>query len=185
MGLDMYLHKKTYVKNWDHMAPAELHKITIKRDGKVRKDIKPERITYIVEEVMYWRKANQIHKWFVDNVQEGNDNCGTYYVSREKLEELLETCKLVLKDSKLVKGKVVNGYTGTKDGWEPIIENGEKIKNTETAERLLPSQSGFFFGGTDYDQYYYDDIKRTAENLEKILAEDKDGYGEYEYSSSW
>ena len=37
----------------------------------------------------YWRKANQIHAWFVDNVQQGNDDCGEYYVSHEKLKELL------------------------------------------------------------------------------------------------
>ncbi len=46
--------------------------------------------------VAYWRKANQIHKWFVDNVQGGEDNCGEYYVSREKLKELLTTCRQAL-----------------------------------------------------------------------------------------
>ena len=60
MGLDMYLHKKTYVKNWDHMKPEELHEITVKKGGKVRKDIKPDRINEVVEEVAYWRKANAI-----------------------------------------------------------------------------------------------------------------------------
>ena len=61
MGLDMYLYKKSYVKNWQHMKPESLHKITIKKGGKVRKDIKTDRITYIIEEVAYWRKANAIH----------------------------------------------------------------------------------------------------------------------------
>jgi len=46
--------------------------------------------------VAYWRKANQIHKWFVDNVQGGEDNCGEYYVSRDKLKELLTTCRQAL-----------------------------------------------------------------------------------------
>ena len=44
----------------------------------------------------YWRKANQIHKWFVDNVQKGEDDCGEYYVSHEKLKELLTTCRQAL-----------------------------------------------------------------------------------------
>ena len=44
----------------------------------------------------YWRKANQIHKWFVDNIQGGNDNCGEYYVSQDKLIELLALCKFAL-----------------------------------------------------------------------------------------
>jgi hypothetical protein len=42
----------------------------------------------VIEEVMYWRKANQIHKWFVDNVQDGVDDCKEYWVSEEKLQEL-------------------------------------------------------------------------------------------------
>jgi hypothetical protein len=47
---------------------------------------------------------------------------------------------------------------------------------------LLPSTSGFFFGNTEYDEWYYNDIQNTIEILEKAL-EDKDG--EYYYSSSW
>lgn len=46
--------------------------------------------------VGYWRKANQIHAWFVKNVQGGEDNCGTYAVAREQLEELKEICINVL-----------------------------------------------------------------------------------------
>jgi hypothetical protein len=42
--------------------------------------------------VGYWRKANQIHKWFVDNVQKGNDDCKEYYVSEEKIKELYDLC---------------------------------------------------------------------------------------------
>ena len=38
----------------------------------------------------YWRKANQVHAWFVKNVQGGNDNCGEYYVSQNQLQELLD-----------------------------------------------------------------------------------------------
>jgi hypothetical protein len=41
----------------------------------------------------YWRKANQIHNWFVANVQDGVDNCGEYYVSREQLEQLMTICE--------------------------------------------------------------------------------------------
>ena len=67
MGLDMTLSKKTYVQNWDFHKEKEKHTISIKKGGKVRKDIKSKRISYIVEEVMYWRKANAIHSWFVEN----------------------------------------------------------------------------------------------------------------------
>ena len=44
----------------------------------------------------YWRKVNSVHKWFVDNVQDGEDNCQEYYVSHDKLKELLTTARQAL-----------------------------------------------------------------------------------------
>jgi hypothetical protein len=46
------------------------------------------------------RKANQIHNWFVQNVQGGEDNCQEYEVSYEQLDKLLQDCKAVLKNPK-------------------------------------------------------------------------------------
>lgn len=152
MGLDMYLNKKTYVQNWEHMKKEELHKVTVKKNGKVRKDIKPERISYIEEQICYWRKANQIHKWFVDNCQDGEDDCRNAYVDPEQLQELLDICKQIEKDP-------------------------------SEAMRLLPPQSGFFFGSTDVDDYYMEDIKNTIKMLEEVLAEE--GTGDFYYRSSW
>ncbi len=98
MGLDMYLTKKTYVQNWDHMTAAERHVITIQ--GPEAANIKPERISYIEEQVAYWRKANQIHKWFVEKCQGGVDECQTTYVSHEQLAMLVEECEACLTDPK-------------------------------------------------------------------------------------
>ena len=50
----------------------------------------------IFEQVGYWRKANAIHRWFVENVQDGDDDCGTYEVNKEQLEELKALCESVL-----------------------------------------------------------------------------------------
>lgn len=36
----------------------------------------------------YWRKANQIHGWFVKNVQNNNDDCGLYEVSIDQIKKL-------------------------------------------------------------------------------------------------
>lgn len=154
MGLDMYLSKKTYVKNWNHTPEEKKHKITIKQNGKQRSDIKADRITHIVEEVMYWRKANHIHHWFVENCQNGEDECQETYVSREKLKELAELC--------------------------------EKVVETKNGE-LLPTQSGFFFGSTEYDEYYFDECKQTAKTIRELLKENsEDSYnGDFYYQSSW
>ena len=150
MGLDMYLEKRTYVRQWSHQTPEEQYNVEVTKGGEPVK-IDPKRVTYVVEEVGYWRKQNQIHQWFVENVQNGVDNCGEYCVSKGQLEDLLEICKKILNDNSL-------------------------------AEELLPTASGFFFGGTEYDEWYFDGIQNTIEILEGVLS---DTTADYYYSSSW
>lgn len=153
MGLDMYLTKKTYVKKWDHIPDEKQYEVAVTRGGQPCPNIKPDRINYIEEEVMYWRKANQIHEWFVKNVQNGQDDCREYEVSKEDLQALLEDCYAVKDD--------------------PI-----------DAPEVLPVSPGFFFGSTDYDQHYFDQINGTIEVLENILKE-WDDESEFYYQSSW
>lgn len=62
---------------------------------------KQENVTEIVYQVAYWRKANQIHRWFVENVQEGDDDCGYHEVSLPSLQALLDVCKQVKQDPTL------------------------------------------------------------------------------------
>ena len=101
----------------------------------------------IFEQIGYWRKANHIHKWFVDNVQNGVDECDTYEVTKEQLEDLLNVCRKVLDGSKLIKGKVVNGQKYENGKMVNIYQDGEYIEDSSVAEELLPTTSGFFFGG--------------------------------------
>ena len=49
-------------------------------------------------EIGYWRKANQIHNWFVENIQGGIDDCGDYPVTISQLDELKTLCQEVLDD---------------------------------------------------------------------------------------
>ena len=141
-------------------------------------------VKYVDYEAGYWRKANQIHSWFVQNVQNGEDDCGNYYVELDKLKELYELVKTVLDSCELVKGKVQNGSRGTPTGWQPIMEDGELIKDPSIAKELLPNTEGFFFGSQGYDQWYVRDLEDTKEMLEKIIANHTDDC-EYEYHSSW
>ena len=135
--------------------------------------------------VGYWRKANQIHCWFVENVQDGIDDCGTYEVTEKQLVELLNTCKEVKAHSKLVDGKVQNGMRATKNGWEPIMEDGQYIEDPTVAQELLPTTSGFFFGSEGYDQWYMADIDYTIETLTKVLEETDFETEMVCYSASW
>lgn len=190
MGLDMYLTKRHYVKNWDFMKPEELHQITVKRNNKVVKSINPKKISYVIEDVAYWRKANAIHDWFVKNCQDGEDDCGEYCVTREQLQELYDACVLVRDNCKLVEGRVQNGYTFDEKGKKkPIMVDGKTIPDSSIAEELLPTTDGFFFGSTDYDQYYMEDIENTIKMLGAELAIDYEKGGlyepEYYYRASW
>lgn len=161
MGLDMYLNKKTYIGN-EYRKPEQMVKVIMPENQNdvmfsVKQPIKTERISEITERVGYWRKANHIHKWFVDNVQDGADDCGEYLVNEEQLEKLLSDCKAVK-------------------------------ENKGVAESVLPTQGGFFFGGTDYDEYYLQDIDDTIKIIEDLMSErgeDKYLSGEIYYHSSW
>lgn len=176
MGLDMYLSKKHYIGNkWKE--PKDQVKLGLPF-------IKDERLSEITEQVGYWRKANQIHKWFVDNVQDGQDDCKEYYVSREKLEELLKVVTEVLGAMTLVEGDVVESYTIGKNLEKiPNTRKGKVVKDTKVAEELLPGSEGFFFGGTEYDEYYVRQLEETKTMLEGLLAEEDNG--DYYYQSSW
>ena len=152
MGLDMYLRAKKYVSNYEFWPEEkELNK-------KLRESLGVDHISddhasvEVAIGVGYWRKANQIHAWFVENVQKGEDNCHEYYVDREQLKELLDLCKETL-----------------------------ETKNAE----LLPPQSGFFFGSTDIDEYYWSDIEHTIEMLESVLNDRALDKFDFQYQSSW
>ena len=101
MGLDMYLNKKIYVQQWDFQKPEEKYQVIVTKGSKVAEEINPAQISYIIEQVGYWRKANAIHAWFVANVQDGVDDCREAYVSREKLKELLAVINRVLENHAL------------------------------------------------------------------------------------
>jgi hypothetical protein len=174
MGLDMYLDKRTYIGN-QYKEPKEVKKIGFL-------GVKDSRVSEIIERVMYWRKANAIHKWFVDNVQDGEDDCKEYWVSRESLKSLMNILDTLVKGLKTKKAKIQVGTRYENGKENPIMEDGELITNPELAQKLLPSEGGFFFGGTEYDNYYLDECKRTLKELTELLKEEE---GEFYYHSSW
>jgi hypothetical protein len=89
MGLDMYLNAKKFT-SWssDPEDAVPTANGVPEADGM--------KLTYLNYEGMYWRKANAIHHWFVENVQDGEDNCMEYCVSFDDLMELMELCAEVI-----------------------------------------------------------------------------------------
>ena len=121
----------------------------------------------------------------MDNIQDGEDDCGYYEVAPEYLEKLLNICKLIKQKCVLKKGKIANGYRFENGKEVPIMEDGEYIENPEVAAEYLPTQSGFFFGGTEYDQWYMEDIESTIEILTEVLKETDFDNQMVVYTSSW
>ena len=55
---------------------------------------------------------------------------------------------------------------------EDLIEAcKEVLANHDKASFLLPTQEGFFFGSTDYDDWYFDDVQNVKEKFEEVLAD--------------
>lgn len=149
----MYLSAKKHISGWKY-GDEEVKYRTITEiiglGGMVCEDIPS--LTVSVN-VVYWRKANAIHKWFVDNVQDGKDDCGEYDVSREQLGDLVAVCEKVLADF-----------------------------SVGAAAKTLPTQGGFFFGSTAYDEDYLQDVRLTVERVKPFLT--LEGF-DFEYHSSW
>jgi hypothetical protein len=58
------------------------------------------KVNYITEEFLYWRKVHPLHEWFVNKVQEGEDDCGTYLVELDIIKDLIEEIELFIKNPK-------------------------------------------------------------------------------------
>ena len=165
MGLDMYLSAKKHLEKINWQALQANDELTYNSPEAVYPKFNDlmeiTQLTNVATDMYgasvevtcaYWRKANQIHAWFVKNVQDGNDNCESYYVSQDKLIELLALCNHALE---------------TKD------------------PSLFPPQEGFFFGGTDIDEWYWRDLTNTINQLERIFALPEIDRLSFSYCSSW
>lgn len=76
-----------------------------------------------------------------------------------------------------------NRYPVKRKRLELLLSICKIIKaNPKLGPKLLPTQSGFFFGGYDYDSYYYECIDYTIKILKTAL---KDTKKRFYYQSSW
>ena len=61
------------------------------------------------------------------------------------------------------------------------------LNNHEDAEELLPTCEGFFFGSTEYDEWYFKDVEKVKEYIEETLLPTFDELEPYEsiYFETW
>ena len=168
MGLDMYLEIDRYVSAYSDADKPALTKLNEGIGTLVESDIPTldsRDSVSVTKGVGYWRKANAIHNWFVENVQGGVDECQRSFVDPEVLAELRDLCRELI---------------------DLFVDESTREIALQEAEEKLPVAAGFFFGGQEYDGYYWDDVKETAEFLEQFLEWHKDNrmWSIY-YQSSW
>jgi hypothetical protein len=152
MGLDMYLSAKRYLTNYDFHPEEKAVNQRVKEALGLQGYDRESQSMEVKLTVAYWRKANQIHNWFVQNVQGGKDNCDEYFVPRDALIDLLETVNVVLAN-----------------------RDSSKLKPVE----------GFFFGSTNIDEWYWDDLEHTKTMVTHALEDTALKDAMFYYESSW
>ena len=164
MGLDMYFYaRKTTYKSfskWD--KPDRADETNYPEDLKTFSDYIYDRNFKSVQtetsyQIGYFRKFNALHSYIVKTFADGVDNCQEILLYKEDVEKI----KKVLDD-------VLNAH-----------------QQVEKAKEILPTQSGFFFGSTDYDEFYFDDAKDAADLMQNLL--DNFDFENYQliYKASW
>lgn len=149
MGLDMFLRGSLYLSEYDDTRRKIKEQVSEILGSAYGSSMNP---TGIEVEIGYWRKANAIHHWFVDNVQNGVDDCKSYYVSKEQLIKLRDLCQ-------------------------------DALTHQDRAPEILGTQGGFFFGSTDYDEWYFESLKDTIEIVSAAIKLPDEW--DITYQSSW
>lgn len=101
-----------------------------------------------------WRKENHLHRWFSDNTDYEDE---------------------VVNPSSPFGVDKLNDLVNT-------IE--EVIADNSKAEELLPTQEGFFFGSTDYDEWYFTALSEEVRELKELIAKHTEA-DTYVYSTWW
>lgn len=154
MGLDMYLDAEFYLSKYSPPEDEEMRQDIISRFNM--QEFMSDNLDHVTVSfpIGYWRKANAIHSWFVENVQQGKDECQRSYVCPEKLEELKSLCE-------------------------------KELEDRSNPGQYLSTKSGFFFGSTEYDEWYYKDLEDTIQIVDRAIKISEEKTVHIYYQASW
>ena len=163
MGLDQYFYEKRYLRMKSTKTAEEDDRPSVRVEeytdiaGKKHDAEIVKGVSSIIREAGYFRKANEIQAFIESKYAEdfgGDINCKDVYLTKDVIMELYDICKELL----AIKGKK---------------------KFEKAAAEKLPTRSGFFFGSTEYDEYYREDLKRYVEMVDKMELDND--YVDYYY----
>ena len=176
MGLDMYVtirHKDTQSKldayeAWENKYSYEEYERLTDEQKEEYRNSEPEYDEDMYgKQLMYWRKANMIHNWFVQNCQGGVDDCERYVITVADLIKLKELCEKILTMTEMRKDMRYPSFGAReKEEVDILYLTDEGVK---FASEHLPTCSGFFFGLTEYDDCYVWDVEDTVKQINDTL----------------
>jgi hypothetical protein len=178
MGLDMYLYKSKKVEGWTAKDYRKVENLTYEMDKKI--DIKTlENAIKYLKEITYLPNLEQI------DLKVKNNKCYLF----------LEQVGYWRKANAIHRWFVKNIQDGmdecdyffvTKEHLENLMTDCDKVlNNILECKNVLPTQDGFFFGSSDYDLYYIENIKSTYELCSKLLKQIDFNHEVLLYQSSW
>lgn len=100
MGLDMYLTAERFFRPNEYELKKAIEAVLGEDTAGLKSASIAPSVCSVQVNAAYWRKANAIHRWFVDNVQDGEDDCMPHGVDREQLAELRDLCQAILDKKK-------------------------------------------------------------------------------------
>jgi len=159
MGLDMYLSAQTYLDNSRRDPPERkaAYQQVMATVG-IESFTPANSIPFLTIRICVadWKNAYHIHRWFVEHVQNGKDECIETEVYREQVQELADLCKQLLRS-----------------------------KDCRQAAKSLPLPDGFSLEDADTVEGYWRHLEATAEQLETVLNNPDFDRWDFSYRSSW
>lgn len=155
MGLDMYLYAKQYFSGSEYSKEEERKQYAVIRTA-INADGFPEGGFPAVV------VSTQVAYWRKDNAIH---------------DWFVQNCQGGEDDCR-------NAYVSREQLMELAKVCREVLADHALADELLPTSSGFFFGSTDYDEWYYRGLEYTAQTIDEILARVPQEW-DFEYHSSW
>jgi len=77
-------------------------------------------------------------------------------------------------------------YEVTIEQLEALVDACKRaLADRENAAEILPPTSGFFFGGNELDDWYWENLEMTVDGLSKVLANPDLKDWDFFYQASW
>jgi hypothetical protein len=150
MSLECWLTAENWMKTAPPGLPGE-----ITRQLGILESIPVSKVTI---ELGHWVKASQIHKWFVNTVQEKVDDCLEHDVSRYQLTLLKRTCL-------------------------EVIESNHRAPELLPCQMAMFFDGTAPFGNIDYGEQYYEVLNNVVGVINTALSLPEEW--DFKYRSSW